>query len=231
LRGWRFSRAPIEQHLLDPYRYQGSYHRDEIRFADLREGYDGYVKTLPEGVTRRIARTERYRRALQREVGEVSFEWNSGDTALLSLLFKWKSDQFDSARTWLSDPSTRTWIQTLADSDQVDCAGITSALYAGTKPLAILFSLRHDHILAAWIVAYDTEYSRFSPGTILWLTLFQEAAKREVKMVDFGYGDNRYKQWFGNAAYGITGGGVWASRLGATARSVYRRARYSHEAH
>src|ERR1700739_1810966 len=26
LRGWRFSRAPVEQHALDPYRYQGSFH-------------------------------------------------------------------------------------------------------------------------------------------------------------------------------------------------------------
>jgi CelD/BcsL family acetyltransferase involved in cellulose biosynthesis len=230
LRGWRFGRAPEELRSLDPYRYQGSYHREQIHFVDLRDGYDGYVGTLPESVTKRISRTERYRRALQREVGEVSFEWNSSDPSLLPLLFKWKSDQFENMRTWLSSPSVRAYVQSLSEGDYADCSGVTSVLYAGSKPLAILFSLRCDHTLATWIVGYDPEYSRFSPGTILWLSVFREAAKRGVEMVDFGYWGLRYKQWFGNATYEVTSGGVWASRLETAARSLYRRAKHSHEA-
>jgi CelD/BcsL family acetyltransferase involved in cellulose biosynthesis len=50
----------------------------------------------------------------------------------------------------------------------------------------------------------------------------EEAATRGVEMVDFGYGDDRYKQRFGNATYSVSGGGVWASRLGSAARSFYR---------
>ena len=90
LRGWRFSRATVEQRPLDPYRYQRSYHREEIRFADLKGSYDEYARPLPESVVKRISRTERYRRALQREAGEVSFTWNSDDSAELSLLLKRK---------------------------------------------------------------------------------------------------------------------------------------------
>jgi len=226
LRGWRFSHAPIEQRPLDPYRYQGSYHRSLIYFADLHDGYDGYMRGLPKGVTKRISRTASYRRALQRELGEVSFEWNSSDPSHLPLLLNWKSGQFESVRQWVSSQSVRTLLRDLTDSDNEDCSGVTSVLYAGTKPLSIVFSLRCGHILRPWILAYDPEYSRFSPGTIEWLALFEEAVARGVEVVDFGYGDDRYKQRFGNATYTVTGGGVWASRLGSAARSLYRRAKY-----
>lgn len=79
LRGWRLSHTPVEQHSLDPYRYQRSHHRELIHLADLCDGYDGYIKSLPESVTKRISRTATYRRALQRELGDVSFDWNSSD--------------------------------------------------------------------------------------------------------------------------------------------------------
>jgi CelD/BcsL family acetyltransferase involved in cellulose biosynthesis len=226
LRGWRFSHAPTEQRPLDPYRYQGGYHSDLIYYADLRDSYDEYVKSLPESVAKRIARTERYRRALQREAGEVSFEWNSSDPSHLPLLLDWKKAQFETVRQWLSRPPVRPFLRELADIDNEDCSGITSVFSAGSQPIAILFSLRCGPILAPWIIAHDPEYSRFSPGTIMWLTLFKEASARGVEMVDFGYGNEQYKQWFGNATYNTNGGGVWASHLGSAARTLYRRARF-----
>jgi CelD/BcsL family acetyltransferase involved in cellulose biosynthesis len=226
LRGWRFSHAPDEQRPLEPYRYRGSYHKDTNHFVDLRNGYDGYIRGLTAGAKKRISRTATYRRAIQRELGEVSFEWNSSDPSHLPLLLDWKTHQFESVRQWLSSPSARTLVRDLADSDNEDCSGVTSVLSAGTKPVSIVFSLRCGHIIAPWILAYDPEYSRFSPGTIEWLVLFEEAAARRVDMVDFGYGDDRYKERFGNATYSVSGGGVWASRLGSAARSLYRRARY-----
>ena len=226
LRGWRFSRAPAEQHSLDPFRYRSSQDWEAVRFVEMRNGYDGYIQSLPQSVTKRISRTATYRRALQRQLGEVSFEWNSSDQSLLPLLLNWKSAQYESARQWLSYPSVRTLVQDLADSDNEDCTGATSVLYAGIKPISIVLSLRCGHILAPWILAYDPEYSRFSPGLIEWLALFEEAATRGVEIVDFGYGQNEYKQRFANASYQVSGGGVWASRLGSAARSFYRKARY-----
>lgn len=226
LRGWIFSRAPAEQIPVDPYRYEGSYHWQEIHFVDLRNGHDAYRQALPKSVKKRISRTAGYRRALERQVGEVSFTWNSGDSDTLSLLLKWKSAQFEYVRRWLSVPSSRPMVDELAASDNEDCSGVTSVLYAGSKPIAIVLSLRSGHILTPWILAYDPEYSRFSPGTIEWLALFEEAATRGVEILDFGYADYQYKQRFGNASYMVSGGAVWASRLESAARSAYRRARF-----
>jgi len=181
---------------------------------------------LTKGVAKKISRTGTYRRALQRELGEVSFEWNSSDPANLALLLKWKSSQYENVRLLASDPSGLSLVQDLAASDNADCAGVTSVLYAGTKPVSIVLSLRGGPVLAPWILAYDPEYSRFSPGMIEWLALFEDAAARGVEMVDFGYGLMPYKKQFGNATYQVSGGGVWASRLGSAARALYRKARY-----
>src|ERR1700722_13551767 len=54
LRGWRFGHAPAEQAAVNPYRYEGGYHSQEVRFADLRDGYDAYLQALSKSVSKRI---------------------------------------------------------------------------------------------------------------------------------------------------------------------------------
>jgi CelD/BcsL family acetyltransferase involved in cellulose biosynthesis len=226
LRGWRFSRAPVEQHVLDPYRYQGDFHTKLIYFLDLRNGYDGYVRALPKGGRNEIASAARRRRALEREVGELSFEWNSNDPSHLPLLLNWKSNQFESMRTWLLPPSNRALVRELADSDSEDYSCLTSVLYAEAKPISISLNLRRGHILSQWIAGFDPEYFRFSPGTLNMLAMLAETPERGVEIVDFGYGDDRYKQRFASGVHTVMGGGVWASRLGAAARALYRKAKF-----
>ena len=221
LHGWRFWHAPAGLRSLDPHRYPR--HESLIYVADLRDGYEGYKRSLPKSGAKGMSRAATSRRALQREVGEVSFEWNSKDLSHLSLLFDWKSSQFDNMRQWWAKPAIKTLLRYLVDSDSEDCSGLTSVLYAGTEPISITLSLRRNKIIAPWVIAYNPEYSRFSPGTIEWYSLIEEAATRGMASVDFGYGDYPYKQRFGNSAYTVHGGGVWPSRLESAARSLHRR--------
>jgi CelD/BcsL family acetyltransferase involved in cellulose biosynthesis len=226
LRGWRFSRAPVEQRALDPYRYQGSYHTNFIYFSDLRDGYDGYTDGLAKGGRNEIRGAARRRRALEREVDEVRLEWASSNPAHLAMLLDWKSRQFANFGKWLSHPANGALVRELANIDGADCSSETSVLYADAKPISIILSLRRGRILSQWIASYDPEYSRFSPGTIHMLALFAAAAQHGVDIVDFGYGDDRYKRRFSSGADTVGGGGVWASRLGGVARSLYRKARF-----
>jgi CelD/BcsL family acetyltransferase involved in cellulose biosynthesis len=226
LRGWRFSRAPVDQHALDPYRYPGSFHEELIYFSDLRNGYDGYMRGISKSGRNEIASAARRRRALEREVREVSFEWHSGNPSHLPLLLNWKSDAFESLRQWLLSPLNSALVRELADSNSEDYSCLTSVLYADGKPISISLNLRRGHTISQWIAGFDPEYSRFSPGTLNMLAMFAEAAERGVEIADFGYGNDQYKQRFANGVHTVTGGGVWASRLGAAARSFYRRARF-----
>ena len=226
LHGWRFRHAPEGLHSLDPHRYPGSHHASLIYVADLRDGYEGYKRSLTKSGAKAVSRAATSRRALQRGAGEISFEWNSKDLSHLSLLFEWKSNQFDYVRQWWAKPSTKTLLRYLADSDSEDCSGQTSVLYAGTEPISIILSLRRGNILSPWVIAYNHEYSRFSPGTIEWYSLIEEAATRGVTSVSFGFGDFPYKHRLGNSTYTVHGGCVWPSRIESAARSLYRRARF-----
>jgi CelD/BcsL family acetyltransferase involved in cellulose biosynthesis len=223
LRGWRFTHAPADQAPVDPYRYQGDYHWQEVRFADLSKGYASYLQALPGKRRSRIGRAQRH---LERELGEMSLEWNSAGPAHRDLLLKWKAAQFEYVRGWLSDHSSRPMVEELATSENEDCSGATSVLYAGGKPLAISVTLRTGPVLCGWMMGYDPEYARFSPGTMMCLALSEEAARRGVEIHDFAYGDDEYKQRFATASYRVGGGAVWASRLESAVRSLYRRTRF-----
>jgi CelD/BcsL family acetyltransferase involved in cellulose biosynthesis len=227
LRGWRFSRVPTGQHALAPYRYQGRYNEDLIYFSDLRAGYDAYVRGLPKGGRSDIASAARRRRAMEREIDSVRFEWHSGDPAHLPLLLRWKAEKFENFGNWLSSPANSAQVRELATTDDAGCSAVMSVLYAQDKVVSLILSLRRDRILSQWMAGYDHEYFRFSPGTNHMLAMFAAAPEHGVEIADFGYGRDQYKPRFASGVDTVGGGGVWASRLGGAARSLYRRVRFT----
>jgi len=226
LRGWRFFHAPAEQEALAPHRYRYNYHGTTVPIIDLSTGYDAYISSMSEAVKKRVSRTATYRRALGRKVGPVTFDWNSSSLEHLDQLLTWKSGQHDSVREWLADPLSLKFVRDLAVTKSDDCSGLISVLYAGERPIAILLSLRRNQTLSTWFPGYDPDFARFSPGMIMWLAVAEEAARQGVTRIDFGYGEDSYKSRLANASYAVSGGAVWASRIEATGRSIYRRLRY-----
>ena len=228
LRGWRFSRAAVDQKALDPYRYRGVRDWRSVSYIDLSEGYDKYLSDLSDGVRKKIARTETYRRSLQRKVGPVSFDWANPKPEYFDQLIEWKSAQYSNVSRW--GPQAMSVMRELAFTDNDDCRGLIGVLFVGEQTAAVTFCLEGPGVIALWTLAYNPEFSRFSAGTMQLLDLFKNAATYGIRMVDFGADHslvtNTYKDHFRNATYDVSGGGVWASRLGATARSLYRRALY-----
>jgi len=228
LRGWRFSRTPAEQKDLDPYRYQGQYHCRSVSCVDLSQGHEQYLSSLDVSAKKRVTRTESYRRALQRKTGCVELEWASPKPEYFDQLIEWKSAQYENVHSWSGRPLSV--MRDLAFSDEDDCRGLLGVLFAGDEAAAVTLCLAGPSVIALWTLAYNPEFGRFSVGTMQLLDLFSGAAQRGIKLVDFGADfkqtTNTYKDRFRNATYEVSGGGVWASRLGAAGRSLYRRAKY-----
>ena len=228
LRGWRFSRAPVNQKALDPHRYRGAHHWRSVSYVDLSGGYDKYLSELSDSAKKRIARTETYRRSLQRKMGSVSFDWTNPKPEYFDQLIEWKSAQYKNVREW--DPKAMSVIRELAFMNNDDCRGLIGVLSAGEQTAAVTLCLEGPGIVALWTLAYNPEFSRFSAGTMQLLDLIRDAATHGITMVDFGadhtVATNTYKDRFRNGTYELSGGGVWASRLGAAARSLYRRVMY-----
>lgn len=230
LRGWRFERAPVDQKALDPYRYSGPHHCRTVSYVDLSGGYDKYVSDLSDGTRKRIARTEAYRRALQRKVGSVSFDWRNPKPEYFDQLIEWKSAQYRNAREMAENPAVMSVLRELAHMDTDDCRGLMGVLFAGGQTAALTLCLEGPGVIALSTLAYNPEFARFSAGTMQLLDLIRDAEEHGITMVDFGADhtvqENTYKDRFRNATYELSGGAVWASRMEAKARSIYRSAKY-----
>ena len=163
---------------------------------DLTDGFAVYYEKLRVKSPRFCQDLARRARKLEREVGELHFVVDSPDLTGLRVLMGWKSDQYR-RRGWL-DRFDRPWIVDLVDylfSTREDrFGGLLSLLYAGETPVAGHFGLRSDHILAHWFPAYDTRFSRQSPGLIQHLRMAEGTAALGVRLIDLGKGAERYKQ-------------------------------------
>lgn len=210
LRGWRFDAVPVEQHAFAPFHYEGTAEPSPV--IDLTTGDLSHISTRKKA-----------RRALEREFGAVSLEWNSAEPAHIDQMIEWKSHKYYGTTRLFSDPTALSIVKDLAVSNAEDCSGVLSVLRAGDRPVAIHFALLGPHSLAGWFMAYDPELRRFAPGSMLWAPLAKAAEERGVSQIDLGSGKEAYKFELSNGSYPVAGGAVWASGAEAVGRNVYRR--------
>ena len=163
---------------------------------DLTAGFAAYQEKLRARSPQFCKDLARRTRKLEREAGELRFIVDSRDLAVLRALMRWKSGQYH--RTGWIDIFERPWIVDVVDhlfsthSDQF--GGLLSVLYAGGAPAAAHFGLRSGHVLAQWLPAYDTRFSRQSPGLIQHLRMAEETAALGIHLINLGRGRERYKQ-------------------------------------
>ncbi|HEX3514582.1 MAG TPA: GNAT family N-acetyltransferase [Trebonia sp.] len=212
LRGWRFDAVPAGQSALAPFHYEGT--TVPCPVIDLAMGDLSYISARKKA-----------RRALEKELGTVSLEWNSTDPTRVDRLIEWKSRKYHGASLLFSAPTVRSIIEELATSNGDDCRGVVSMLLAGERPVAVHLGLLGPRSLAGWFMAYDPELSRFAPGMMLWLPLAKAAEERGISQIDLGAGQDTYKLELSNDSYMVAGGAVWVSRVEAVGRKIVRRLR------
>ena len=219
LRGWRFYHAPAQHRPLKPHQYSGT--TIQCTFIDLSDGYEPWVSGISKSGTKRLAEK---RRSLQRHVGPVSLLWNSSQPEHLRQLLEWKTGKYSSTRRMFAgDPSAIRIVEGMAATSSEDCSGVVSVLRAGDKTVAVHLGLQGPRGLSSWFPSYDSELSRFSPGTMMWYPIAEEAASRGVMLIDFGYGQHDYKFRLASGSYPVAGGAVWASQIEELARGAFRK--------
>ena len=163
---------------------------------DLTDGFAAYQEKLRVKSAKFYRELNSNMRKLERDAGELRSVVDSRDLAGLRALIGWKSDQYRRNR-WI-DVFERPWILDLVhrmfDTHGDRFGGQLSLLYAGETMVAATFDLRCGHVLAGWFAAYDTRFSRRSPGLIHLLLKAEEAAGLGVHLIDLGKGNDPYKQ-------------------------------------
>ena len=219
LRGWRFYHTPAQHHPLIPHQYSDT--KIQCTFIDLADGYQPWASALSKSGTKRLAEK---RRSLQRHVGPVSLLWNSSQPEHLRQLVGWKTGKYSSTRQMFADdPSAIHIVEGMAAANREDCSGVVSVLRAGDQTVAVHLGLQGPRALSSWFPTYDSELSRFSPGMLMWYPIAEEAARRGITLIDFGYGQHDYKFRLANGSYPVAGGAVWASPIEELARGAFRK--------
>ncbi|MFI8192355.1 GNAT family N-acetyltransferase [Streptomyces sp. NPDC085946] len=166
--------------------------------VDVAGGFERYTEGLRARAPGFLRQTLAKERRLARQVGEVRFAYDTRDPDALRALMEWKSAQY--RRTGRRDRFAQRWITglvgLLARSEEPECRGVLSVLYAAGRPVAAHFGLRSRTVLSWWFPAYDRAYGRYSPGLVLHLRMLEAAAADGIALVDLGSGAARYKESF-----------------------------------
>ncbi|MEV5432696.1 GNAT family N-acetyltransferase [Streptomyces sp. NPDC052701] len=194
LSSWEFDNLEAGQDLFVPHA------AEELAcpVVDIGEGFERYTQRLRERSAGFLGRTLAKERRLARQAGEVRFVYDARDPGALRALMEWKSAQY--RRTGRRDRFAQEWITRLVDllarSEEPECRGVLSVLYAAGRPVAAHFGLRSRTVLSWWFPAYDRAYGKYSPGLVLHLRMLEAAAADGVGLVDLGSGPARYKESF-----------------------------------
>lgn len=156
----------------------------------------GYASYLAERKRRGFFKTVAYkRRKFERDFGPLRFTFGAGCRSDLATLLRWKSEQY--RRTGRHDRFVNKWvvelIEQVAAMNSLEARGVFCGLYLDERLIAGEFSITSHRYLSSWLPSYDTEFARYSPGSIATLLLLQEADASGIDQVDLGKGDEPYK--------------------------------------
>ena len=189
---WQFDHLAQDQRPFERYRTAMA----PSPVIDLNDGFDIYYKKLQQKSPQFCKDVARKARKLAREAGELRFVVDSRDTAALRALMTWKSDQYRRTGRMdrFSQPSIVGLVHDLFTTHESHFSSLFSVLYAGDVPVAAHFGLLSGDVLAHWFPAYDTRFSRYSPGLIQHLRMAEDIAGLGVRLIDMGKGAKRYKE-------------------------------------
>jgi len=216
---WHFDHLVAGQ---QPFaRYQAATAASPV--MDLANGFPAYFERMRARSPRFTKDLARKSRKLEREMGELKLVVDTPDPGDLRTLMKWKSEQY--RRTGRGDRFDQPWIvevvERLMSYRQGQFRGMLSMLYAGETPVAGHLGVCHRGVLAEWFPAYDTEFAKYSPGLIQLVRMAEDVADLEVRSIDLGKGDKRYKEELKSHDLTVAEGTV----TGRSALAVAHRAR------
>lgn len=215
---WKFDHLVRDQRLFERYATVVA----SSPVIDLIDGFAPYLEKLR--VTSPTFCKQVIRRAgkLEREAGQIRFVANSRDLTALRTLMVWKSDQYH-RNQWI-DLFAQPWIVKLVDvllNTHTDWFGGMLALtYAGEELVAASFDLRCNDLLVSWFPTYNIKFRRQSPGLIHFLRMAEDAATRDIHLIDLGKGAELHKQHLKSHDVFLSEGMVAGAKLVAATHRV-----------
>jgi CelD/BcsL family acetyltransferase involved in cellulose biosynthesis len=212
---WQFGRLSQGQ---KPFECYGTGHV-RVALVDLTNGYESYNENLRLKSFKFLKSMNRKMRSLEKDFGKICFVADTTDLADLRRFMSWKSDQCR-RNGWL-DIFARPWVVDIVERlfvTRTDFFGAyLSMLYAGETPVACELDFRSSNYLAGWQCAYNSEFGKYSPGSIRDLFAMEQLEAAGIQFYELG--DEVYQERLKNSDVYFAKGAVTTGPLAA---SVHR---------
>lgn len=206
LSGWEFESLIVANRPFHPY------HRETYGspVLDLRGGFEAYKGSLRG---RRRKQLASQRRALECDHGPLRFELHNPTRQA----FEWWRLQKAAKYRRMGFPVAfeKPWVNAMLER----IVGTLSLLWAGEQMVAGHFGMRSSTAWHYWFPAYDREFARYSPGSLLLLEMARAAPAVGIRYIDLGRGDEDYKTRFATARVPIARGHIHIPYQPSTAAS------------
>ena len=212
LKAWSFDHLIASQELFRPYHCVMA----TSPYVDLSSGFEAYKAEQRKKGSQAIRKTQQKARKAARELGgPIRLEPHTADEHVLAKLIDWKVQQYRRLKdvNYLAPDWTKALLKTMINVRSEAFAGMLSALYVGDRLAAAHLGIRSFDVLHAWFPAYDPALFKYSPGLILWIELMQRCADVNIRRIDLGKGDQRFKTSFMSGADQVAEGCVDLRRL------------------
>lgn len=164
-------------------------------YIDLSAGFPAYQVARGANGSEELKQVLRKTRKCQREIGPVRLEQHTSETDVLDTLLAWKTQHCrqTGVASALDVPWIRQLLRDLWQRGDERLRGQLSALYVGDKLAAVHFGLRSCDVLHWWFPAYDAQFGKYSPGTMLLVEMAKAAESIGLRRIDLGKGEQEFK--------------------------------------
>ncbi len=220
LRAWRFDHLLIGAGQFDSYHEQVA----ESPYVDLSEGFAAFCEARRQAGSSLIKQVQRKARKIEREVGPLRLELSSSDPTVWDRLLGWKLEQYRriGCVNHLAPDWTRALLARIGAAQELNFAGLLSALYAGDRLIAAHFGMRSATTVHWWFPTYERELEKYSPGLILLVRLAERCEAEGWGRIDLGKGEERYKASFTSGVTMLAEGEIDRRRAVAIGRRSWR---------
>jgi CelD/BcsL family acetyltransferase involved in cellulose biosynthesis len=158
------------------------------------------LRNLRQTHTNHAKKMRRVYRQVDDEQGGWRLEIDCRNEAIFRRLIALKSEQF--VRTGLHDvlasPFARAMLDQLWKSPMPGLRGQLSVLWFSDQPVAMEYNLVSGDYMSGWLIAYEPDYQRYSPGLILAEELIGTLPNIGIRIYDKGISYGRYKKYTSN---------------------------------
>tara|TARA_Y100000052_G_scaffold26647_1_gene31960 strand:+ start:14977 stop:16023 length:1047 start_codon:yes stop_codon:yes gene_type:complete len=201
---------------------------DGAFIADISNGAENVFEFQQREFPKHAKKMRRLARKVEREVGELTFEFDAQSEADFHQLMTWKRAQYrNTGRHDVLGPDwSRELLYRLWKHDDPTCKGFLHTLKFENRLVAAEFNLSCRSTIHGWIPAYDPEYSSYAPGLLIQQEIMREASARGFNHYDLGVSAGHYKKYYSSYQLPVIRATIRSSapvsRLGLAGQLVWK---------